>query len=211
MEIISLLPSFIAKDSLNRKFTEEELQCVEYHKTKTFKNSGNTTSLNTRFLDTEFSEIRSKIYEMLEEYTSTIICPSNENFKLKITQSWINYTEPGQFHHIHSHANSITSGVLYLNAEEDDKIQFISNKPDQLKIGTNKPNAYNADSWWLPVKTGDIILFPSYQRHGVPITIGSSTRISLSFNTFAEGDLGDPSQLAHLSVSVNNPTPSRGM
>lgn len=203
MEIITFLPSFLVRDSMNRKFTEEELQRVDYHKTQTNKNSGNTVSSNTRVLDNDFPEIRSKIYEMLEEYNSTIICPVDKNLKLKITQSWINYTLPGQFHHVHSHSNSIISGVLYFNAEEDDKIQFFDDKPKQLSINTNTPNSYNSDSWWIPVKTGDVILFPSYQRHGVPNTTTSNTRISLSFNTFVEGDIGNASELMHLSVRVN--------
>ena len=41
MEIFSILPSFYAKDSINRKFTEEELQRVGYHKTQSNKNAGN--------------------------------------------------------------------------------------------------------------------------------------------------------------------------
>jgi uncharacterized protein (TIGR02466 family) len=203
MEIFSILPSFYAKDSINRKFTEEELKCVEYHANRTYKNTGNVTSVDKRVLDTEFLDIRNKIDEMLNEYTSTIICPASKNFKLKITQSWINYTDSGQFHHSHSHPNSIISGVLYFNAEDSDRIEFYSDKPQQLKIPSKSPNPFNSESWWVPVKTGDIILFPSYQRHSVPNTTSSNTRISLSFNTFVDGDLGSEQYLTHLSVKLN--------
>ena len=204
MEIFSILPSYYAKDSINRKFTNEELQCIEYHKNKTRPNTGNATSLDSKILNNQLLGIRSKIYEMLKIYTSAIISPANDNFKLKITQSWINYTEPGGFHHIHAHSNSIISGVVYLQTGEDDKIQFLSNKPEHIKIHSNALNQYNSETWWVPVKTGDIILFPSYQRHCVPNTnSNSSTRISLSFNTFADGVLGSENDLTHLSVSLN--------
>ena len=206
MEIISILPCFYAKDSINRKFTEEELKRIDYYRNKTYKNSGNNTSTYTRVLDTEFLDIRNKIFDVLGEYTSRIICPSNKNLKLKITQSWLNYTQPGGYHHPHMHANSIVSGVVYFQTGEDDKIQFIGNKPENyLKIDSNTLNQYNGDTWWIPVKAGDIILFPSYQRHGVPPTNINSlkTRVSLSFNTFVDGDLGNEQDLTHLSVRLN--------
>jgi hypothetical protein len=34
-----------------------------------------------------------------------------------VTQSWLNWTKPGQWHHKHSHPNSLYSGVLYLDVE----------------------------------------------------------------------------------------------
>ena len=42
----------------------------------------------------------------------------------------------------------------------------------------------------MPVKTGDIVLFPSNLMHSVPKTEHDHTRVSLAFNSFWEGELG---------------------
>ena len=43
---------------------------------------------------------------------------------------------------------------------------------------------WNSESWWFPVKTGDVILFPSSLIHMVETKQGTNTRISLAFNVF---------------------------
>ena len=46
---------------------------------------------------------------------------------LKITQSWINFTKKGEYHHPHAHPNSLISGVFYVEADKD---KAESNKAD---------------------------------------------------------------------------------
>ena len=45
---------------------------------------------------------------------------------------------------------------------------------------------YNAARWQLPeIKAGDLVLFPSYLKHGVPRNQGV-TRLSLAFNAIPD-------------------------
>ena len=136
----------------------------------------------------------------MQHYVDTVICPKNP-IEFYITQSWLNYTKKGQFHHSHSHANSILSGVLYIDAcEGTDKIYFEKATYKQISIPTENFNAYNSDAWWFPIKTGDLIIFPSDTTHKVETKDGDNVRTSLAFNVFIRGYLGQEEQLTALHL-----------
>ena len=137
-----------------------------------------------------FAELKKKINEHIKEYVN-IIYP-NSNIDVYITQSWANYTEPNQYHHKHSHPNSFISGVFYVNAiKNEDMIKFYKDLPFIYQINHNQPNNYNSGDVAILVETGDLVLFPSNFTHNVPPTTSKETRISISFNTFIRGNLGD--------------------
>jgi uncharacterized protein (TIGR02466 family) len=187
--------------TLGRDITDAEKKVLEdnYKPDMVKSNDGNVTSLNFYILKDNFPELRKEIQSQLDYYLKNIIDPVND-VNLYITQSWLNYTEQGQFHHEHAHPNSIVSGVFYFNAvKEHDKIWFYKNQFRDIKILPNW-NHYNAESWWFEVETGMLLLFPSYLRHKVPVTTGDHTRISLSFNTFATGMLGQEEELYSLHL-----------
>ena len=118
-----------------------------------------------------------------------------------ITQSWLNYTEPGQSHHKHAHPNSVISGVLYINADQNtDKIFFFRQIFEQIKPAIRETNVFNSESWNAPVKTGQVVLFPSHLLHMVETKEGDNTRVSLAFNTFLKGVIGEEIDLAELKL-----------
>ncbi len=137
-----------------------------------------------------FVELKKTINEHIKEYVN-IVYP-NSNLDVYITQSWANYTEHNQYHHIHSHPNSFISGVFYVNAiKNEDMIKFYKNSLPIYQINHNQPNNYNSNDVAIFVETGDLVLFPSNFQHNVPPTTSKETRISISFNTFIKGNLGD--------------------
>ena len=71
---------------------------------------------------------------------------------------------------------------------------------DLIKLTSKEFNFYNSESWWIPVKTGDLVVFPSNFAHSVANTESKNTRISLSFNTFLKGIIGDPDTLTELVI-----------
>jgi uncharacterized protein (TIGR02466 family) len=137
-----------------------------------------------------FVELKKTINEHIKEYVN-IVYP-NSNLNVYITQSWANYTEPNEYHHKHSHPNSFISGVFYVNAiKNEDMIKFYKDLPPIYQINHNQPNNYNSQDVAILVETGDLVLFPSNFQHNVPPTTSKETRISISFNTFIRGNLGD--------------------
>lgn len=137
--------------------------------------------------------------DCVAEYFKAIHAPKNE-VSLRITQSWLNYTKTGEFHHKHAHQNSFVSGVLYIKSErEKDKIYFYRDGHQVIKLSTDNFNPYNSDSWWFDVGAGDLILFPSSLTHMVE-TVQGDERVSLAFNTFPVGYVGEEASLTALHL-----------
>ena len=86
----------------------------------------------------------------------------------------------------------------WLSNEEFDKIKFFNDKYQTIKIEIKDWNLWNAESWWFSVKTGDVILFPSSLTHMVENKEGTNTRISLAFNVFIKGTVGNNKNLTEL-------------
>ena len=123
MIIHNLFPLPIGSFKLDREFTQEELDFVNGQERR--PNTGNTTSKDNNLFDRdEMKGLAEYVNASLDEYLKSVYAPKND-VKLYVTQSWANYTNPGEYHHKHAHPNSFVSGVLYINADPDkDKIYF---------------------------------------------------------------------------------------
>jgi len=164
-------------------------------------NDGNTSSEDKYLLkQKKLLNLRQFIEKSLHEYFMATYCPKNDAH-LKITQSWLNWTKPKQYHHKHAHPNSLISGCYYVNARKDsDRIYFYRDGYQQIKFPPAEWNPYNSESWWYPFGTGDLVLFPSSLTHMVQPVEGEDTRISLAFNTFPIGVIGDENELTALKL-----------
>jgi len=187
---------------IDRKFTKQELKFVNEQKKHCMSNTGNINTKDNYVLNRkEFKNIKKFLDKHCKNYLNTIICPKN-NINLYITQSWLNYTEANQYHHKHAHPNSIISGVFYFDSDiKNDKILFSSSKGyEQIKpiIDETKYNIWNSETWFFPVETGNLFMFPSSTNHQVETKQGTNTRISLAFNTFYKGTVGSNKALTEL-------------
>ena len=197
-------PVYVTK--LKREFTNEENKFTDEIKLRCHKNIGNITSDDTYVINNkQYSSLRKELNEIVKDYFNKIICPSDD-IKPYITQSWLNFTETDQHHHIHNHPNSLVSGILYINADKNnDKVKFYasapSNRYSMIDIGTEKFNQFNSKSWWFSIETGQIFLFPSYLAHSVEMKQGKNTRISLAFNVFIKGMVGSKRELTELMLT----------
>ena len=190
-KIQTVFPTPVISTSIDRVYTEQELGAISEQKNNSQKLVGNTVSVNNNVLDlTELSDVKLWIEEQVKWYMDNIITPE-QNVELYITQSWLNWTDPGEIHHAHAHSNSIVSGVMYIDVQDDvDYITFLKSSYNAIHIPTARANIFNCDRWTLRVNTGELVLFPSNLIHSVEPTSHDKTRISLAFNTFARGDLG---------------------
>lgn len=198
----NIFPTPIYVSNIDRPFTKQELEFVNEQKKYCVGNEGNITTKDNYILNTkEFKSIKKFLTQHCQNYLDTIICPKN-NIELYITQSWLNYTEKNQYHHRHEHPNSVVSGVLYFNSDiKNDKIIFTSSKGYQQispLIDDTKYNLWNSSTWFFPVETGNLFMFPSSTTHQVETKQGNNTRISLAFNTFYKGTIGSNKDLTEL-------------
>ena len=199
--IHSLFPIPIYTTKIDRGFTKQELQFVKEQKKHCKNNKGNINTKDNYILNRkEFKNIKKFLDKHCKEYLDTVICPK-DNIELYITQSWLNYTEANQYHHQHSHPNSVVSGVFYFDSDiKNDKILFTKGGYQQIspEIDKEKFNLWNSSTWFFPVETGNLFMFPSSTTHQVETKKGNNTRISLAFNTFYKGSVGSNSELTEL-------------
>jgi uncharacterized protein (TIGR02466 family) len=197
--INGIFPTPIYISKIDKKLTPLELKFVDKNKKDFYKNDGNITSNNNYILNEKpFANIKKELDLKVQDYFDKVISPAN-NITPYITQSWLNYTETNQYHHKHAHPNSLVSGVFYINChEEHDKIKFFNDNYKTIKLEIKDWNIWNSESWWFPVKTGNVILFPSSLTHMVETKQGDNTRISLAFNVFIKGTVGNNKNLTEL-------------
>jgi len=197
LEFENLFPTPIGRVDLNKPLTKKEIQFI--NELERCANVGNQTSVdNYIFKSKELKRVSDLIDKAINDYFKKVYAP-DKNVRLYVTQSWANYSKTGQFHHKHSHQNSIVSGVLYVNAvPEIDRIYFYRDKEPMLEITTKDWNLWNSKSWWLPVATNNIVLFPSTLTHMVEDVINADERVSIAFNTFVIGEIGNNKNLTEL-------------
>lgn len=182
----------------DRPIENSELDFIKTLKKRS--NIGNVTSVDNKVL-CSLIDLKVWIEKCLSNYFNATVNPKYD-VHLKITQSWCNYSEPGQYHHKHAHPNSYISGVYYAQTNPNDRIYFYRDGWQQIKISPNDWNVYNSESWWFDAIQGKLILFPSSLVHMVPTIDGEITRISLSFNTFLVGDIGEELDLTGLKIEA---------
>jgi uncharacterized protein (TIGR02466 family) len=200
-KVYEIFPIPIMKFKLDRKFTKKEFEFFKEKELDCHNNFGNKSSNNTYILnEIEMIDINKFCKDALFEYFNKVYNPFG-NVNLKITQSWLNYTIKDGYHHTHSHPNSMVSGVLYINTDNDSNvITFARNNYKQIDITPKALNDYNSDEIDFKANVGELILFPSSLTHRVPKINSLNTRISLAFNSFVEGEIGYIKSLNYLKI-----------
>jgi len=197
-EILSLFSVPVGNYTLSRELTKKELAFIIKQPQR--NNLGNTTSTNNTILERkELSSLKKLIFEKVLEYFNQVYSPKYQ-VSLRITQSWINYTKQGQFHHKHRHPNSYISGIYYVDTIETDKVFFHNDRSQMIDLPPTSWNNWNSKTWWIEGTKGNLILFPSYLEHNVETLNSDHTRISLSFNTFPVGTIGEEQDLTGLKL-----------
>ena len=178
---------------LRKKFSKKELDFIINHDKDSRAKIGlnpkstllakrNFGSENKHVLDQkQFKNLKKELELILQDYFDKIICPANDIVPY-ITQSWLNYSEPGKF--------KVKIYSIDMKNVNLDKISFVNHDYKMIRPEVKEYNVFNSVQWTIPVKTNDVILFPSSLPHFVPPNEGDKIRISLSFNTFIKGTVG---------------------
>lgn len=115
-----------------------------------------------------------------------------EQLGWSIKEMWVNVLQTGGQQSMHNHANSFVSGVVYLTRSHPSASTVFMKGPGGSAFAFSNANAntsrgpFNADKWIMPeAAPGDMVLFPSYLLHEVPVNQGGE-RISLAFNAIPD-------------------------
>jgi len=185
----------------NTSYTLNKKQ-IKFLKTcKKKDNSFNKSSLNSYVLELPlFKTLKKEIMDHVKKYVYQTLAV-NLSVEVFMTQSWFNWTRQTEQHHKHEHPNSFVSGVYYVDVDPKvDKIFLNKEVRTDIKLVGTEYNDYNAESFYLPVSNRDIIIFPSDLNHHVATKQDKKERISLAFNTYLKGKIGDEKGLWQLNI-----------
>ena len=182
-ELFPLFPTVIYKKALAFELTQQELDAI-YATDIYLQPLGNGTSNNVLLLNNPvFSRLKKICLQHAQIYYTDVM---KYDYKLHMTNSWLNVTQEQQAHDLHNHNNSVLSGVLYIKTKDSTPSITFSrvNPPMLLNFTSTEPTFSNTLEWELPVEDNCIIIFPSQCFHYVKKNTTSNERISIAFNTF---------------------------
>lgn len=125
----------------------------------------------------------------------------------KFAQSWVSHKHPGQQHIMHSHPNSLISGVFFFGETVETQSSLTFHKSlggmnaSYIRPKTHpdyQKSEYSTDKISIEHSPGALILFPSYLVHSVPVNTTNLVRSSLAFNIIPSYGLGEESTLTEI-------------
>jgi uncharacterized protein (TIGR02466 family) len=203
MQIVPLfsVPVFYALES-ERTLTETEASIIR--NLETAEGNPNNLSLDTKVLDIpELVNLKHFCEKAILNYARTVCGVVDEFY---ITNSWTARNPQGQGHARHSHPNSIFSGVYYVDADENTAPLILHGhspifKNFLLEYHYERYGIFNSNDWAFPVRSGSLIIFPSWVDHSSGINESSVDRRILGFNSFVKGNFGNQNYCSDLTIS----------
>ncbi len=187
----------------NYQFTSSEKKYIS--ELEMIDNAGNLMSKNDKVLDSkELSKLRLFIDEQIIIFKKKLLQMKDAN-EIYITQSWVINSNPDQFHPKHKHPNSVISGVMFFDENNDESLPPIrfhrTLEMFPLDFEFDNLNESNAGCRSFETAQGSLILFPSLLEHDVEKNKSDRMRTSISFNTYVRGVVGSRDKLTEVNIS----------
>jgi uncharacterized protein (TIGR02466 family) len=189
-ELSTVIPWFVKQEMLN-----EEVDSPNYG-----ERSKNSYILN----EPECKDLSSFVLQVGKKYGDQLGFDYSE---YRFGQSWLSYKHPGQHHTMHTHPNSLISGVFYFG---EPVVNTPAIKFHKMMVGANvsyiqpkeildkRELKYSQKEFSIEFTPGLLVLFPSYLHHSVPLNKSNTTRCSLAFNIVPKVGFGDEKSLTEL-------------
>lgn len=144
----------------------------------------------------QFAGLKKQVQNHIETFAFNVL-EVQKDIRWEITTSWVNQVVKGGYSSMHTHANSLISGVMYLSCDEktgglafhkDAGYQRLWH--DTIRLDFDKITDYTSEASVFMPAVNDILIFPSILAHSVLINESDLVRYSLAFNAFPRGVFG---------------------
>jgi uncharacterized protein (TIGR02466 family) len=120
----------------------------------------------------------------------------------KITTSWFIKIDDGEGCQLHSHLNTMMSGILYLKTPPNCGDIILQDLTDRrFNLVPDEYNMLNCREWIFTPKEGLLLLFPGEMYHKVKVNESKQARYSMSFNIMPTGLVGDEKSDSHMILT----------
>jgi uncharacterized protein (TIGR02466 family) len=208
---IELFPIFstpIYKTNIFENVNAEEiLRCIKKEFFSLLHEKNGYKSDNSYVLEkTELKDLKNIIQHNINFFAYDLL-GVDKNIEFYITNSWLMKHKSGQWAQRHTHANSLLSGIFYLQVNEntgsllfEKGLSHIGIFPSIFDIPFQKDTQFNFTKFSIRPNNNDLILFPSHLPHSVEVNNSNEDRYCLSFNVFVKGNLGNNCGINYLQL-----------
>ena len=194
----TVIPIFSTPIFWEKKFhiSSKEEECFFDSLEKTKRDNGYTLLTNNKHIleYDEFSRIKKLMLERVYVYITEVYCISLNNLEVEITNSWGTVNKENSFHETHTHPHSLISATYYLNCDSGDLTFYQRKNSLQKDYYINfeyiENNFFNSNSWTIPVRTGDLCIFPSHLSHQSELNKFDNDRKMIGLNVWLRGVVG---------------------
>ena len=180
---VSTFPNFITSEE--RLQLIKSIKNISHHPHSAIGGDGLSShhedGQSSSFLD---RGIKKRIQTALDEYNTEC------GYKFsKLSNIWSNIQNSGSALLEHSHPQSLVSGALYINVGEESRLYFHNPNPYVYFTGRRESTPFTYEYVWIPVHNCELILFPSWLRHGGgddDYINQMDERIVVSFNSYTK-------------------------
>ena len=201
MNLLNLKAVPIAHEGNVYSINQKELNVIKKIKYRPPK-EGHYLSETISLLENKtLASLKKFIIEKAEEYTRNVLEIKDQIY---LTQSWSTINPTNAFHPLHTHPNTFISIVYYAQCKSGDL--YFDVDSSSIREGFNfeytidKFNIYNSSGWTLPVKEGDIVLFPGHIHHGSLPNKSPESRIIVGANFFIKGKIGSKKAISLMTI-----------
>lgn len=182
VELIELFKVPLFFISLDLDTTAIEKYCLDYQdkdEGRTLSNVGGYQSNNV-----EITPLAKEINKYLDVFSGAYGI-SDES---EVGNMWININGFKDHNKLHSHPNSLFSGVYYVKTPDKCGNIIFENPSHDIIEHTyystkfNGYNSFNSTTHWQEAKENTLYVFPSWLKHRVEPNLSNEKRISISFN-----------------------------
>jgi len=164
-------------------YAKEKYNSNYKHLNKIVKYNSNYEYLKCSPYDIQLQELNSVVISYAEKFASFYI-GNNDKSKIKIEKIWVNANTDLSILRPHAHRESFLSAVYYPKAE-DAELAIISPFTHTHLVHINPEliknyNEYNSDNFFIPVKTGMLVIFNSMLIHYAKFC--KKERISIAYD-----------------------------
>ena len=150
-----------------------------------------------RYILDNMPDLKKEIENHCELFVRKYLKVKN-NAKFYLLNSWCNIHGPNEYSQIHHHGNSLISGVYYpIFPKRSGNISFHIKDgvctnifPQAIMMEYDEFTHINAGAYYIEVKEGTIVLFPSHLEHKVQENKSKQKRYSIAFNFYVRGKFG---------------------